>query len=1303
MTARTRLLFTSLLLAVVAAVVAGTIYLRSGRFQEFARATITSRVSAATGMNCTIDSLRLNLLGGRFELRGVRLEPRAGNEEAFRLSVDEAAGRFLIRSLLGFRWNLRELRLVRPRLVLISSANSAGWNPDRFLRIFQTSLNLAIGQATITEGWFEMNQVRIPMELALEDFVCNIRYRDAAPAYEVRLSYRNSRLIWAERRLDYGLVVRATVSMDGIDVHSFEAEHGASRLRGTGWMRRWQAPAFVFHSEADLSAEDLILVHPMIKEARGRIQAEGNFGWDPKGFRATGRFWTPGGTFREVAAAALNGMFEIHSGVLRLHDVQAQVGTGTVQLNGELQLSSSIDRPDHNLRVAATKLALADIARILRVPMARLQNSVDSTVQISWRKGPDDLKIAGEVQLHPASADVAASGRGTSLLGHASFSYGAGTVYLSDAEFRSAGTTLSASGDGGKNFRVRLATTNLPELMHVGRGFSSALDETLARHPDLLTISGRYELDGEVSIVDARQVAYHGGMRIAGGTWRSYTVDTMSATASWNGPRLKLTSLSARQGRGQVKGILDLEVPGTGSTLRNMRFEGSVDNVTLESLKRMGIGIPGDISGTLSGSGTAALAEGSWRGDGKILLERGVARGETFDLVRAQMQLHGSVLRISEGLVRRGAAEVSVQGSFDAESRRMNLSGRLSDLPLQVLSAIRNRKLDVGGSVTGTGRLAGTPENPVFDGKFILRKLSYSSWNFGEGEGTVKLENRTVQAGASVKSEYGVFEARASVSTDSGFPGKAFLEFRDWNIRRLVASRMPPFLSDLSSALQGNVELEGRFAEPEKLMYRGELDGAHLNVHGYDLRNEGKIRFTGSQQKLLVSEVRMLGEGTSLVLSGEIPLESEAGLNLRLNGNLNLAIAEHFQKRARVNGSTTLDVRATGTLRDPQVIGQAVLTEARLEYGEIPFPLSALRGKIVFSRNLVRLEGVHGSVATGSVTVNGSLEHDSAQLRGMNVQISVRRARVPYPKDFRSSVDADLALSGTRDSPVLTGNIQVIRSEYMRDFNLLEQLVSRGPGSAGIQTSDPFVAGLRLNLSIQSDDGLYIDNELTRLRGGLRLTLRGTPVYPSLTGRVEASEGYVFFRGNRFEIVHASADFLDRNRINPVLDVRAEADVRSFRLLLDIAGDMDHLSINMSSDPPMSTVDIVSLLTTGKFRESGNESLRRQAEITGLSAASILSESLTGVIGKRVQRIFGFESFRVDPFLAGEENDPTARVTITERLSKDLAITFSRNLSTNEEQIVMLEYDVNRNLSLVATRDEDGKHGLDIRFRRRFR
>ena len=60
-------------------------------------------------------------------------------------------------------------------------------------------------------------------------------------------------------------------------------------------------------------------------------------------------------------------------------------------------------------------------------------------------------------------------------------------------------------------------------------------------------------------------------------------------------------------------------------------------------------------------------------------------------------------------------------------------------------------------------------------------------------------------------------------------------------------------------------------------------------------------------------------------------------------------------------------------------------------------------------------------------------------------------------------------------------------------------------------------------------------------------------------------------------------------------------------------------------------------------------------------------------------------------------------MTISERISKDLTVTFSRNLSTTEEQIVLVEYDVNKNLSIIATRDEDGKFGVDFRFRKRLR
>jgi translocation and assembly module TamB len=269
-------------------------------------------------------------------------------------------------------------------------------------------------------------------------------------------------------------------------------------------------------------------------------------------------------------------------------------------------------------------------------------------------------------------------------------------------------------------------------------------------------------------------------------------------------------------------------------------------------------------------------------------------------------------------------------------------------------------------------------------------------------------------------------------------------------------------------------------------------------------------------------------------------------------------------------------------------------------------------------------------------------------------------------------------------------------------LSLIGQFANPGSGG-GTQVVDPLLSGLRLNLELQSKQGLVIDDEMAQLRAGFRLRLGGTPAFPSLVGRIEADEGTVLFRGNRFDFVYGRADFYDRNRINPVLDARAEVDLKSYRLILDVKGPLDQLVVNLTSDPPLSTVDAVSLLTTGTSRVAGSDTELRESEAAGLSAAGILSEGLTGGLTEQVERVFGFQSFRVDPFLAGAAKDPTARVTITQRISRDVRVTYSRNLSKTEEQIVILEYDLTKDISLVAMQDERGGYGLDFRIRRRFR
>jgi autotransporter translocation and assembly factor TamB len=1277
-------------------------YLVSGRFEEYVQAQLVARVSSASGMDCSIRSLELDLLRGRFLVDGFSLQPRAGTEGPLQLAIRQVGGAIRLPSILGWKLSLAELTVIEPRLIIVTRRGGQSWNPDALLRTFKTSLDLSVGRATVVRGSLELNGERRPLELRVDNFICQIRYRASTPAYGLRLAYKNGRLTWGNRELVYDLDARALVSMDGIRFDSIQVAYRSSRLQGSGSMQNWQEPAFRFQVAGKVAAQDLSLFHSLAIRAHGEIDAQADLRWDStRGITTAGKFSIPSGRYGAASITRVRGDLELARDVLHLRNVTGRVHEGTVQADVTLQLWNGGRSTPHRLDISVENVALADVGGVLNLPAARLQNRVDASAKLKWRRGLEDLSVTGNAMLHPAPPQAAQSGTGTGLGGRAEFSYDNETLVLHKAALASDFTDIHVSAQDGRVFHVRMSTTRIAEPLSLVRGFVPLVERTLARYPDILEISGKHQLEGNVTL-ERGGVAYEGQVVVQNGIWRSYRLDSLTGRASWDGHVLKLTSLEGRRGTEEVAGALGITL-GEQSDSTRLQFTGRLRGVSLDSLEDLGVDLKAEVAGIVSGKGSVTLDQGRWSGEGEFSVEGARLAGESFDLVNAEARLDDKLLRITNGTIRRGAAQVTLQGEIRVDSREMKLSSRLSDLPLQEIPAVRERGLDIGGLVTGSGQIGGTPENPSFEGKFRLTGLRYGAWDLGQGQGTVNLQNRGLRATASVQSELGGFEAQAAVSTESGLPGKAMLEFRDWNIHRLVSSQLPLYLGELSTALRGNLELEGKFAEPDSLSYRGELDGARLKVHDYELRNDGKIRFTSVKGKLQVADVRMLGDGTSLVLSGEIPVNGDSGLNLRLTGTLSLKVAENIEKRARVSGSAAVDVRATGSMRDPQVIGQARLNDARLEFGELPFHFSSMRGTAVFSRNLVRLEGVQGSVATGTIGLSGAFELEKAQLRGVNLQISVRRARVPYPRDFRSTVNADLVLRGTRDAQVLTGVIDVLRSDYLREFSLLEQLANRGPGLSGPQVTDPILAGLRLNVSINSDGGLFIDNELTRMQGGMRLTLRGSPAYPSLTGRVEATEGTIFFRGNRFEIIRGAADFIDRNRINPVLDIRAEADVRSYRLLLDIAGDLDHLNVNLTSDPPMSMVDIVSLLTTGKSRDPGDESSRRQAEITGLSAASILSESLTGVIGKRVQRLFGFESFRVDPFLAGAENDPTARVTITERVSKDVTITFSRNLSTNEEQIVILEYDVTRNLSIVATRDEDGKFGLDFRFRKRFR
>jgi autotransporter translocation and assembly factor TamB len=1054
------------------------------------------------------------------------------------------------------------------------------------------------------------------------------------------------------------------------------------------------------HIGGVLDARDLILATPSLDEVRGNIEIRADLRVDNDGVSSKGTFKSLAGTCRRLRFSDLAGTFDITKDVLHLRQISGRVATGSFAVNAEIQLREANKDPNR-VAITAKNVPVLEAGRFLDLPLLKLQNTTDSSTTLTWYGG-QELRADCLATLHGTEQPVEGNGPSTPFDGDVQFTYfdSSGLLHVESINLRSRYSTIRASEGQGSTFHVQLSTARISEPLNLIASFSVPVADLIQKEADVREMEGVFSYDGDVRLETSSDVECTGNISVKNGRWRSYKADSITGRAHFRPPLLEVRSLSIRSGQQSLDGDLELGI-GDGERIAKFGFTGNANGISLASLKDYGVDTS-KVIGLLSGTGSMHFEKNSWKGEGRFSVENGSYDGMGFSSLTAHVLLDNRKFRVLRGEARRGNATIRATGEADLDSGELNASARLQGLLLQEIPLIQQKGIPASGRIGLSGALKGTMDNPTFSGDLDLEALRYESWNLGSGKGRIEYGNGSVGGDAIIKSEFGNVKLSADIGTGKGYPGKATVEFENLDIRKIVTAKPPAYLHDLTTAMQGKFQADGNFETPDLLIIHGEFDGAHFRVHDYELHNDGPMRFTIANRNFRTESVRFVGEGTSLSLSGTIPLDDHPQLDLNLSGGLNLALLDGIEENLHTSGAATLNIRVNGSKREPQMIGQASFHDTKLDYKDFPFRFSALQGDIVFSRNLVRFENVQGAAASGKIQLSGAVELENAAFRAINMTISMRNMRIPFPKDFRTVANADLVLNGSREAQILSGSVDVRRMEYVRSFNLLEQLASHSTVQSGPLTTDPLLTGLRLNVEIHSDNGLSIDNELTRLRAGMRLTLRGTPAYPSLTGRVEASEGTIFFRGNRFEISRAAADFVDRNRINPILEIRAEADVKTYRLILDATGDMEHLNLNVSSDPPMSTVDILSLLTTGKT-ETGTETSQRESQLAGMSAASVLSENLTGVIGKRVQRIFGFESFRVDPFLAGAENDPTARITISERLSKDLVVTFSRNLSTNQEQIVVIEYDVGKNISVVGTRDEDGKFGLDFRFRKRLR
>lgn len=234
-----------------------------------------------------------------------------------------------------------------------------------------------------------------------------------------------------------------------------------------------------------------------------------------------------------------------------------------------------------------------------------------------------------------------------------------------------------------------------------------------------------------------------------------------------------------------------------------------------------------------------------------------------------------------------------------------------------------------------------------------------------------------------------------------------------------------------------------------------------------------------------------------------------------------------------------------------------------------------------------------------------------------------------------------------------------------------------------------------------------MQTSVVRLQGDADLRIRGNAAKPVILGRADILEGEAYFNGTKYRLERGGVSFNNPAITTPFLDLEATTRVRDYEITLSLSGEADKPKINYRSEPPLPTADIIALLAFGQTTEqSAQLQQSNRSAFSQQASSAMLAAALNATLSNRTQRLFGVSRIKIDPQGLATETSPTQSgpaVTIEQQVKDNLTITYTTNVAQTSQQVIRAEYNVSKNVSVVAIRDQNGVVSFDVRIRRRKR
>lgn len=1328
--------------------IGAAIYLKSPSFNALVRSKVVAQLEAMTGGRVQLKSLQWNIAKLDVEINDLTIHGLEAPGEVPYAHIDHLTIHAKIISLWQKEIGLRYLGITHPVVHLIVYPDGSTNQPTPKTQTsssadpLQTVFNLAVDKADISNGLLLLNDRKIPFNLTADKLAVDLTFTPNADPNQ--REYDSSIRVGA-LSTDYkntpplvsNLEAQIALHPSGAEIKTLRWSSPRSKLEASGRVVNFNDPRVTLNYDATLSAAEAAQLLKMPEVRGGTLDLAGKGQYHASQYSASGNLTIKDLSYRK-GTTNLEGLnaradYAIDPRKLELKDLRAALFGGTAR--GTITIADWSDSQRQRGR-ARMDLAGISVARLVanEGPAALKKIDIDSNasglILADWIGSPANANAKLSLRFDPRGAPPPALPL-TGIL-DAQYNGRRDSLSIAQLDLHTRGTQLTAQGTLGLRDRDKdqpdssihftLNTSDLGEFTPVLAAikvdqppvtldgtaqFTGAATGSLA-HPHL---HGHLAVSNFAVLLAAAAPPHPAATPVSApapapktAPAKSIHWDSLSTDLDYTPAALSVTNGMLHRGSATVAfdataalrhqvGRRQIAYP-----TKQIPFHAKVNvkNATLKDIQAIA-GYDYPVSGTLQADLNASGTAENLSGGGAVQIANGSAYGQPFKTLQADLHLAGQEVRIGRLSLAEDGGVVNGSGNYNLTTKAFAAKITGSGFNLAHFKQLQKGSTHLAGTAEFSAQASGTVEAPSVDAHLQISNAVMNGENIGAVIFDGKTQGDTLHFTASAaNSRIAKLNLNGTVRLRGDFPGTAHAVFSDFDFAPLLKMYTQGNVTG-QSRVNGYFDVSGPLKKPALLTAKGEIPSLSLSVESFKLQNQGPIRFALANQVAQLEQLDLVGPDTDLVASGSLALTGAKALNANLNGKVNLKLLQSFNSDISSSGITTISVTARGTLAHPNLQGEIDLRNAAVAFLDLPNGLSNMNGKLVFTQDRLQVQQLTAQTGGGQLNIAGFATYRNGLL--FDLTATGNDVRVRY-QGTSVVANADLRLTGTLRGATLSGDVVITKFAMTQQFDLALYIAqSKEPPSTPDPTS--IANRLRLNVHVSSAPQLAVQTSLATLSGEIDLNVRGSVLNPILLGRINIAEGDILFQGTKYHLERGDITFTNALRIDPILNVEASATIRDYDITLGFHGPIDRLSTTYRSEPPLSTTDIISLLAFQRTTEETANS-QNQTSFTESAQNAVLGEALNAAVSSRIQKLFGISRVKIDPQGGGLDNNKPS-ITVEQSVSSNLTVTFVTYPTQSNQQLIQVEYNVNKNISIVGVRDQYGVLSIDVRLRQRRR